>query len=225
MSLIEGSKSYYSQANIYDKFSNAEDKPGKVLKFLKKEVKNKTVLDLGCGTGKYLSMLSKSCKKYYGIDISKEELRIAESKKSDNTELIHASADKIPLPNESIDIVFCTWVMGSIKNYRTKKKALDEIDRVLKTKGIVYLVENDIGEEFEKIRGRYPNIKRTKTYNNWIIGKGFKIVKKISTFFGFKSKQEAYNIFNSIWGLKIANKITSSKINHKIIILKRVKYF
>ncbi len=90
--------------------------------------------------------------------------------------------------------------------------------RVLKKEGSIYLVENDIGGEFEEIRNRYPNIKRTKDYNDWIESKNFKIENKLKTYFQFKDDKEAKNIFSNIWGTEIGNKVKSNIIEQNIII-------
>ena len=66
-------------------------------------------------------------------------------------------------------------------------KVLEEMKRVLKKDGDIYLVENDIGGEFEKIRNRYPDTKRTKEYNDWIENNGFICKNRFETYFKFKS--------------------------------------
>jgi ubiquinone/menaquinone biosynthesis C-methylase UbiE len=56
-SLMADSYAYYGQNEIYERFCAVEDAPGKISEYLKKAVKGKRVLDLGCGTGKYLLLL------------------------------------------------------------------------------------------------------------------------------------------------------------------------
>ena len=53
-------------------------------------------------------------------------------------------------------------MLGTILEVDRRNKVLEEMKRVLKHDGNIYLVENDIGGEFEEIRNRYPDIKRTK---------------------------------------------------------------
>jgi ubiquinone/menaquinone biosynthesis C-methylase UbiE len=223
--LKEGSKSYHSEAQIYERFSEAEDYPDKILKFLKPKLKGKTILDLGCGNGKYAFFLSQFTKKYVGIDISKEQIINTKKKNKNhqNTKFICSSAEKIKLPSKSIDIVMSTWVIGTINGWNRKAKSLREAERVLKNKGVIFLIENDIGGEFERIRGRFPNIERTKQYNDWLMKNGFQIEKRIKTYFKFKSLEEARKIIGSIWGEKVGNLVRSKIIKHKVIIFKKLK--
>src|SRR4051794_14531266 len=68
------------------------------------------VLDLGCGSGWSTRLVAKRFhpKKIVGIDISDEMVRRAaeQSKGIANIEFLHAAAEKIPLPDRSIDKIF-----------------------------------------------------------------------------------------------------------------------
>lgn len=220
--LSEGSKSYHNEAYIYERFSQLEDTPSKILDFLKRVVKEKYILDLGCGTGKYLIPLAPLAKVYWGLDISEDQLRIAELKSKanglDNVRFLCSSAESINLPDESRDVVISTWVLGTILDEKRREKATKEAERVLKRNGKIFLVENDIGGEFEAIRGRYPDIRRTKSYNDWLESRGFRPIKHFETYFEFDSLGEAKEIFCSIWGKLAADKITDKKINQRIVI-------
>ena len=220
--LKEDSKTYYEEANYYEEFSKYEDYPRKIEKFLLPKIKGKIVLDLGCGSGKYLKLLAPLSKEYYGLDISKQQLKLAKEKarKMSNVKFFNSSAENIPLPDKSVDIVIATWVISAVNGFKRKKKMLDEINRVLKNNGNTYLVENDSKEEFEEIRG-HP--KRAENYNKWIIKQGFKQIKNIKTYFKFHSFQAANKIFDKIWGKRVSNQIKSNIIKHKVIIFEKNK--
>jgi ubiquinone/menaquinone biosynthesis C-methylase UbiE len=220
--LLEGSKSYHSEADVYERFSRAEDAPQKVRKFLMPLLKNKDVLDLGCGTGKYLAYFARCSRKYYALDSSREQLSIAKAKdRSTKTVFLCSSAEDIPLPDGCVDIAISTWVLGTISGARRRKKALLEMARVLRKHGRIYLVENDIGGEFEEIRNRYPNSSETRTYNKWLEDNGFRAVKRFKTSFRFGSTKEARTVFAAIWGSAAGNRVKSKTINHRVIIYKR----
>lgn len=219
-SLEEGSKSYYSEADIYELFSMAEDAPGLIYKFLLPLVKNKAVLDLGCGTGKYMALLANAAKSYCGLDISPEQIAIAKKKVQGlkNVSFICSSAEKITLPDRSMDCIISCWAISTINGFDRKSSALKEAERVLRPNGCIYLIENDIGGEFEEIRGWYPNISRTKGYNDWIEHEGFSPVARFNTYFSFGSLAEARKIIGSIWGVNAAGKVKDKCIQHKVVI-------
>lgn len=222
--LSEKSKNYYEENDIYEIFSLAEDYPNKIFNYLYPCIQNKIVLDLGCGTGKFMQKFYKDTIKYYGLDLSEMQLKIAQNKvKGENVEFICCSAENIPLPDNSIDVIISTWVLGTILEVDRRNKAIEEMKRVLKKDGVIFLVENDIGGEFEIIRNRYPDIKRTQDYNNWIESKAFICANKFETYFKFDNKKQAQEIFGNIWGKDVGNKIESEKIIQKVVIYKYEK--
>ena len=223
LNLSEKSKNYYEENDIYEIFSIAEDHPNKIYECLLPNIRDKIVLDLGCGTGKFMQKFYNETTKYYGLDLSSEQLNIAKKKiNSNNVEFICCSAENIPLPANSIDIIISTWVLGTILETDRRNKVLNEMKRVLKKDGNIYLVENDIGGEFEEIRNRYPDIKRTEDYNNWIESNGFVRYDKFETYFKFDSDEKAKEVFSNIWGADIGNKVKSNVIEQNIIIYKYV---
>lgn len=219
--LSEKSKNYYEENDIYEIFSIAEDYPNKIYQYLLPKIKGKIVLDLGCGTGKFMQKFYSETTKYYGLDLSNEQLNIAKMKiNSNDVEFICCSAEDIPLPDNSIDVIISTWVLGTILEIDRRNKVLDEMKRVLKKDGNIYLVENDIGGEFEEIRNRYPDIKRTKDYNDWIESKGFTSYKQFETYFNFKNREQAIDVFTNIWGEQVKDKIKDEIIKQNIVIYK-----
>lgn len=219
--LSEKSKNYYEENDIYEIFSIAEDYPNKIYNFLLPKVQNKIVLDLGCGTGKFMQKFHKETTKYYGLDLSNEQLNIAKEKvKDNNVKFICCSAENIPLPDNSVDVIISTWVLGTILEIDRRDKVLEEMKRVLKKGGNIYLVENDIGGEFEEIRNRYPNIKKTKEYNDWIENHNFICDSKFETYFEFNNENEAKRVFTNIWGTKVGSKVNSNIIKQNVIIYK-----
>ncbi|MBQ3493999.1 MAG: class I SAM-dependent methyltransferase, partial [Clostridia bacterium] len=188
-------------------------------KFLIEQTKNKSVLDLGCGTGKYSVILAKYAKSLVGLDKSNSQLEIAKIK-LDKNNFICADASCLPFEKESFDVVISCWCVGTIQDQSKQQKVIDEVKRVLRGGGCAYFVENDIGGEFEELRGRYPDTARTKNYNDFLKSNGFVECKKIQTHFNFETKQQAQNVFKNIWGELVAEKIKSNKIEHNVVIYK-----
>jgi ubiquinone/menaquinone biosynthesis C-methylase UbiE len=223
--LSEGSKSYHEEARIYERFSQTQDAPGKILDLLLPLIANREVLDIGCGTGKYLVKLAPYATKIIGLDVSEDQLRIARSKLKGvgNVDLICSSAESIDLPDEGIDTIISSWVFGTILDVNRRAKALSEARRVLRKHGMIYLVENDLYGDFEYIRGIYPDYSYTHEYNHWLEKQGFAPHSRFSTHFEFKDLEEAKMIFKSIWGGDVANRVHNRIITHNIIIYMQEK--
>lgn len=102
------------------------------------DLRNKTVVDLGCGTGELSMLLSNTqkTKKVYGIDISSQMINKANKKlqnTNSNVEFICSSASDIPLNNSSTDVIF---LLNSLHHHHDPTQTLKEFSRVLKPGGV-----------------------------------------------------------------------------------------
>ena len=156
--------------------------------------KGNTVVDIGCGAGLDLYFASKkvgSKGKVYGIDISKEMVRKAmlNIKKLglNNVEVIEGHSDKIPLRDESVDVV----TSNGIYNLSPDKKAvLKEAYRVLKPNGIIcfseIVLKQELGQEVRKsVKDWFRCIGGALTKEKFIAlmeEVGFQEIKVLSTF-------------------------------------------
>jgi ubiquinone/menaquinone biosynthesis C-methylase UbiE len=106
-------------------------------------VSGKTVLDIASGSGYGTNMLAKAAKKIYGVDIDKEAIAYAqENYGTKNTEFLVGDGEKIPLDDQSVDVVTTFETIEHIEDYN---KFLDEVDRVLKPGGTVLVsTPNDL---------------------------------------------------------------------------------
>ena len=180
-------------------------------------------MDIGCGTGKYINKFFPLCKEICGIDKSQNQIDSTKEKTNNKVQLFCCDATNLPFGNGSFDIVVSTWVFGTILDIDVRNRALAEANRVLKNGGKIYLVENDIGGEFEEIRNRYPDTSKTLEYNNYLIKNGFTPILKEKTFFKFDSTFEAKEIFEIIWDFSVAEKITKPTIEQNVVIFEKTK--
>ncbi|MBW2993194.1 methyltransferase domain-containing protein [Candidatus Woesearchaeota archaeon] len=95
---------------------------------------NDNLLDVGCGSG--ISTRFWQCKTF-GIDPSEELINIAKQKDPDGDYLI-ASAEKLPFPDKSFDIVTS---VTAIHNFNDIEKALNEIKRVAKDRVVLSILK------------------------------------------------------------------------------------
>lgn len=104
---------------------------------LVKGIKQKMILDIGCGTGSGSAVLAGKFKKVIGIDISNAAITYAKRNwKRKNVEFLVGSGTKIPFPNNFFDVVAGFEVIEHIKDW---KRFLKELKRVTKNKGAIYL--------------------------------------------------------------------------------------
>ncbi|MCO4793891.1 MAG: 3-demethylubiquinone-9 3-O-methyltransferase [Bacteriovoracaceae bacterium] len=108
-----------------------------IYKALRKEnISTGSVLDIGCGGGWLCNDLAKNGFKAFGVDTSKSSLETA--KKYDETnsvEYICSDAHKIPLEDNSIDVIF---IMDFLEHVEDPLSILRESSRILKSEGLLF---------------------------------------------------------------------------------------
>ena len=103
------------------------------------DLQNKDVLEIGCGSGYGAYLLNQlQPKSYVGLDVMTEQVELARKKYPQFQFLIQDAEDLSQFENESKDVVIIFGVLHHIPNWR---KAIDEIHRVLKPKGSLFLEE------------------------------------------------------------------------------------
>ena len=103
------------------------------------DLKNKDVLEIGCGSGYGAHLLSAlNPKSYIGLDVMEEQLQLAQKNYPQFEFLILDAEDLSRFPAASKDVVIIFGVLHHIPNWR---KAIDEIVRVLKPGGSLFLEE------------------------------------------------------------------------------------
>ncbi len=105
-----------------------------------KNIEFNNILDLGCGTGTILNMISKELdvKELYGLDLSKKMLEIAKDKLGAKAELTVGDAENLPYVDDFFEAIVC---VESFHHYPNPKQALYEINRVLKPGGTLILCD------------------------------------------------------------------------------------
>lgn len=89
-----------------------------------------TILDLGCGDGRFLEKLRdlNSNNVLYGLDISEKMIAVASSKKIKRCKLTLGDSNYLPYNDGSIDLIVC---LNSFHHYSNPSLTLKEIKRVL----------------------------------------------------------------------------------------------
>lgn len=105
------------------------------------------VLELGLGSGLNLPIYGKGVLRFYGLEPSPELLTLARERARGlpfPALLIRASAEALPIADQSIDAVVTTWTLCSIPDVA---RALREARRVLKADGRLFFVEHGLAPE------------------------------------------------------------------------------
>ncbi|WP_425800605.1 class I SAM-dependent methyltransferase [Desulfitobacterium sp. Sab5] len=109
---------------------------------------NSKVLDVACGTGELLKqMYNRFNILGYGMDIDDRMINVAKEK-CPQMDIRQAKCDKIPFSNQSFDII---TVCMAFHHFENRKEFINEVVRVIKDGGQIYIVELRLPEIIRKI--------------------------------------------------------------------------
>lgn len=210
-----GEVSYYTQAPL-------REVEKKLLTSIPKQSK---ILDVGCGSGRFSIGATQIGHNVTGIDITPAAISAAAKKAKrlnlGNIHFLVGDMTKIPFGDDEFDYVFCPrFSINAVATFKKRKKAIDEMIRVVKPKGVIYI------ESFNKIYlGRGPILplknlfsdflKQTFMFWHQLVGKEYKgllpgdIVYKSNKVVG---APEGYAHLPTIFELK---KLLPKNITHK----------
>jgi SAM-dependent methyltransferase len=134
------------------------------------DVRDKQVLELGCGAGQWSIVLARQGARTVGMDLSGRQLehahRLVERAKTP-LPLVQASAEQLPFTDEAFDLVFCDHgAMSFADPFRT----VPEVARVLRRSGLFafniatpfhFLCWNETADVVDdRLRGSYFDLRR-----------------------------------------------------------------
>jgi len=111
---------------------------------LSKNLEGKSVLDLGCGNGRYSELFCKfGAEKVIALDLSEEMINEAQKRKVKNgltqLKLIRADINDMPLAKHRFDLVFSRF---SLMYGKKLDSIIEKIGHILKDKGLSYALTN-----------------------------------------------------------------------------------
>jgi len=179
-----------------------------------RNIKDKKSIEIGVGTGRFARGLNIK----YGIDISKNSLKIAKRRR---IKVFLSPAEKTPFKDKEFDYVFIIFSLCFFKNF---KKALKESVRILKKNGnIIVTMINPDSET-----GKFYNKKKKKDifYRNARFYSPRKVIKELEkdNIGNIKTFQ---TLFKSPEYLKSHKKVEPTKKGHNkggVVVIKGVKY-
>jgi ubiquinone/menaquinone biosynthesis C-methylase UbiE len=170
---------------------------------MKQYVENpQTVLELGCGTGKFGSKFSNDNYLMYGLDISLDMLLVAKARAFKNFRLICSNMKNFKLA-KPVDFIFC---VHDALNYFTDKNDLRQVFRSVKNamdnKSIFmfditteFNILNFFSDKTNKYEIRGTNIEWSNTYDekNKIVYSYFKVLDRSGEIYNETHLQRIYS--------------------------------
>ena len=122
---------YKALFNLFDDFYD----------YLKKNIKNKDVLDYGCGVGSITEqVVNYEPKNISGIDISDQSISIAKKRNNElnlNIQYQVQNCEKTTLSSNSFDVIYGSGIL----HHLDITKSIKELKRLLKTNGSLVFME------------------------------------------------------------------------------------
>lgn len=123
--------------------------PEKLKEYLEKEdmflVKNiktdSVVLDVGSGEGRHIKLLSKKCKRVFGIDYSRTMVDYSKRVLGsyNNLTILNEDIKDSKFPKESFDYIICMFNTFGNMDLETQKIFLRKVSEFIKSNGIIFL--------------------------------------------------------------------------------------
>ena len=146
-------------------------------------MENRTLLDVGSGWGEFAFEAAQKGAIVYGMEPDGELLEISVLLLDKKGTFVRAIAEAIPFRDETFDMVICNAVIEHVKSVRA---CLDEMIRVLKKGGYLYLrapnylfpyeghykigwipfLPKPLARVYLRLRGRNPEFARSINYNS-----------------------------------------------------------
>ena len=149
--------------------------------------KTDTVLELGCGSGVLGKYIKEKCQLYIGVDLSRKMLNFfSEDSTLESINLIQGITDLIPFSNHVFDVVIINGVTMYFPDDKLLLDTLNEMKRVSKKDGTIFLGENvipsDYAWEFTWYQDLSPAIQFLARYyikiRKWLSKKNIKFAGK-----------------------------------------------
>lgn len=154
-----------------------------LLQGLAREIDAERVLEVGCGTGRWLGDLDLVERQLCGLDLSMGMLQEARSR-GNRLHLVRGKASQPPLPDAAFDMVFC---VNAIHHFDDPRSFVSEGRRLLKPNGVLVVIGSDPHDShrnwyvYDFFRGtletdleRFPS---WGTLLDWMVSVGFEEVE------------------------------------------------
>ncbi|HPO90819.1 MAG TPA: class I SAM-dependent methyltransferase [Victivallales bacterium] len=132
------------------------------LRFAKKYLRisqNDVAIDIACGIGLFTNYLFSKCKNAVGLDISLNNIKIAQHFRQNNIFFLQADAENIPHPDKVFDILIS---ICALEHFSNPDRAIREFYRILKPQGKILLTVDSLNniksQEFINFHKKYCSV-------------------------------------------------------------------
>ncbi len=180
------------------------------------------ILDIGCGQGKVSNFLFEKGFKVTGIDINETAIN---KNKHENNKINFVYADitnEIPFPDGHFDVITIPYVLVSIINNNFTLKAIQEITRVLKNDGLVWVCEAIYSKDYkERYKDAFNKTGLKNIAFSYLKNINFKEekVKRVIKHFSIAELDELFKNFQKLYSEITIEKSPSSGLEIQTAIL------
>ncbi len=221
-------RAYREAPEIFDAFSRAEDPAGLVARRLlaHAHLENCKVLELGCGTGRYMRELAPHAGTYIGIEPSPNMMALARTttlKVATQPLLLRGRGESLPIQTGRVDVILAAWVVVNLRE-EVRDRVLKEALRVLRPGpgGGIWLLENHWDSQFQRYRGR--GAEDELRLRHLIDRDGFRMVEVVATELRFPTSSEAERVLGYLCGDTMLNRLRRNPtcvLEHRVALLHR----
>lgn len=161
---------YGQYSLLYDKWCACYDINNEEMSILKDNIliKNKTVLDIGCGTGRLTIRLAQEAKEVYGIDLDNYSIDVLNNKIADNRikniKTYCKDIFEIDFPSKIFDIIVFSWSLYSLPN-DGYSILFEKIHSWLSDGGKMLILQPENGEFEEVMRSVFVENQKHEEYD------------------------------------------------------------
>ena len=91
------------------------------------DMRDKRMLDLACGTGRWLERLMEQSQSGVGIDCSSAMLRVAATKSVITGRLARAACERLPFRTATFDLAICSFAIGHVEDLGLMVRELAQV--------------------------------------------------------------------------------------------------
>jgi ubiquinone/menaquinone biosynthesis C-methylase UbiE len=160
---------YGKWSSLYDKWCECYDVKNNETRIIEAHLTlhNKTILDIGCGTGRLTLRLAERAKFVFGVDFDSESTSVFTRKLAtstlNNIQIITSDIVKTDFQAESLDIIVFSWSYYSLSE-GVQETVLEKIKHWLKPEGILLILQPDSGQFEEVMRSAFVENQEHEEY-------------------------------------------------------------